>query len=238
MKERSIMTPSQTQAFNAYWSLIRRFEFDIQENGHRPCTPEAAEYWDFDLEEAYEVIHPLLVCISRPQFFIAVSPLPQYRGPFEADNAHKAMMFQLNPPESMYGDPSLLNSENYLCTRNRAEAELTQLAALKEIPVAVPIAPRVGTKIWSDDYVVRWKVPSQLTATPVAPDETGGILEPLSYRLSPGMVELVEAMNEVPQTGKELAVKVGLDYQTVREYLPKLIKKRLVRKVRQGYVRQ
>lgn len=162
------MTPRQTQSINNFWSEIRRRERDIEENGHRPCPWDVDDRWDFELEDAYEAIHPLLVCISKPQIFFAVSSLLHLRGPFAADNAHQGLMLQHNPQGAMFGGPSHLGSENYLRLRKLGETEVERLGRMDAIPVAVPIKPRVGCEVWNEDFVPGWEVPTKSTDLPDA----------------------------------------------------------------------
>ena len=229
------MTPMQTQLIDTYWSMIRRRERDIRENGHRPCPCDVDDRWDFEFEDAYEVIHPLLVCINKPQIFVAVSSLPHLRGPFAAENAHQALMFQLNPAEAMYGDPSQLDSEKYLDIRNKAEAELAQLAAMDEIPVAVPVLPRVGTEIWNDNFVRGWTLPKPIIG-PVDGSVATSITS-LSHVLTSGQQEIFDVVKETPLSGKAIHKLLGGSYETVRKYVRVLMKMNLIHRVSQGYVR-
>ena len=151
----------QTHLIDTFWSEIRRREREIEENGHRPCPWDIDDRWDFELEDAYKAIHPLLVCISKPQIFVAVSSLSHLRGPFAADNAHHGLMLQHNPRGSMFGDPSRLGSEEYLRLRKLGETEVESLSQMDAIPVAVPIKPRVGCEVWNDDFVLQWMVPTK-----------------------------------------------------------------------------
>ena len=108
------MTPAQSKTLVAFWSHVRQIESRVRDNGHRPCPWDVDSLWDQELEESSEALHPLLVCLSKRQVFMAASSLPEKRGPIEADNAHQALMFQLNPEEAMYGNPSLLSQKR--CT--------------------------------------------------------------------------------------------------------------------------
>lgn len=97
--------------------MIRRTELQIRENALIPCPWDADDRWDFELEDVYDAIHPLLVCLSRPRIFMAVSSLVNRQGPFKADNAHLALMFVLNPPEALFGNAGLLESDDYIALR-------------------------------------------------------------------------------------------------------------------------
>ena len=237
------MIPAQCKSLGAFWSLVRQIERRILESSHRPCPLEIDDLWNSEFEDVYEAIHPLLVCISWSQLFNRVSSLPHLRGPFEAENAHQALMFQLNPEEAMYGDISLLETKEYVALRKLAEAEAEQLANMDVIPVAVPVVPRCGADVWDEDYVVQWMVPDQSAAPALVTDPDNGtsqtavMPDPLSYSLSETKLKLVNAVDEVPCSAKKLAKLVGCEQQTCRRYLPELVRQGLIRKVGTGYVR-
>ena len=163
--------------------MVRRIEQYIAENSHRPCPIDAEDRWDFKLEDAYDAIHPLLVCLSRPRIFMAVSSLVNQRGPFTADNAHQALMFVLNPPEALFGNAGVLKSDEYIELRTEAEAEVRQLTVMDRIPVAVPIRPKVGVEVWNPDFKFGWKLPRD-EASADAPDCQPGQATPISHYLS------------------------------------------------------
>lgn len=121
------MTPEQSQTIGPFWSQVRQIEKRILENCHRLGPLDVEGLWNDEFEKTYETLAPLLAPLCQPQIFLGVSSLPHLRGPFEAENAHQALMFQLNPEEAMYGDPSLLRSEEYNVLRQAAEAEVKQL---------------------------------------------------------------------------------------------------------------
>src|SRR4029079_18780383 len=102
------MTSAQAKLFEAFWDQVRNAEQTIRENSHRPPPLDVDDKWNWGLEDSYEAIHLLLISLQRPRLFNAVSALPHRRGPFIADNAHQGLMFQLNPPEAMFGMPNLL----------------------------------------------------------------------------------------------------------------------------------
>ena len=82
------------------------------------------------------------------------------QGSFVAENAHQALSIQFNPAESMFGNPSLLESDSIKQLLLLAEAEDTKLAEMPTIPVAIPVAPCIGADVWNDDYVPRWILPN------------------------------------------------------------------------------
>lgn len=231
------MTSAQMKILVAFWSQVRQIESRIRENGHRHCPLDIDDRWNHEFEDAYEAIRPLLVCISNPRLFVGVSSLPHLRGPFEAKNAHQALLFQLNPEEAMYGNPALLEAKEFVTLRKLAEAESELLASMNEIPVAVPVLPKCGAAIWDEDYVRRWKIPEPSAIPSSAISQTTVPADPLDYTLSETRMKLVEATDNVPRSIKDLAKRADCDYQTAKGYLPKLKNMGLVRKVKQGYVR-
>lgn len=155
------MTPEQSKRIVNFWTQVRHIEGTICENGHRPRPADVEGLWNDEFEDAYQTIYPLLVCISKPRLFSGVSSLPHLQGPFEAVNAHQALMFQLNPEKAMYGDPSLLETAEYRDVRKQAEAEVETLTKMDRIPVAVQILPRCGAGIWQPDYESGWTIPDR-----------------------------------------------------------------------------
>lgn len=154
------MTPVQAHLIADFWHQIQRRIKLIRENGHLPCPLDVEDNRDFELEDAYDAIHPLLICISKPQLYAGVSSLPEMQGSFVAENAHQAISIQFNPTESMFGNPSLLESDAIKQLLRQVEAEDAKLAGMLTIPVAIPVAPRIGADIWNDDYVPRWILPN------------------------------------------------------------------------------
>ena len=231
------MTPEQSKSIVYFWTQVRQIERRICETGHRPCPADVEGVWDCDFEDAYEAIQPILVCIRKPRLFSGVSSFPHQRGPFEADNAHQGLMFQLNPEEAMYGDASLLESTEYRELRKQAETEVEMLAKMGRIPVAVPILPRCGADIWDEDYVMRWRIPEPSITTVNVIRQTTVPPDPLDYTLSETRLKLIEVTDNTPRSIKDLAKRAGCDYQTAKGYLPELKRMGHVRKVDQGYVR-
>jgi hypothetical protein len=121
------------------------------------------DYRDFELEDEYEAIRPLLICISEPKLYEGVASLPENQVPFVAENAHHALSIHFNPPESMFGNPSLLESDAIKHALRQAAVERTRLAEMATIPVAIRVLPRVGSEIWNRDYIPRWTLPSPST---------------------------------------------------------------------------
>ena len=154
------MTPNQAHQLADFADLIKRRITLIRMNDHHPILLDTEDHRDFELEDAYEAIRPLLICISEPKLYEGVASLPENQGPFVAENAHHALSIQFNPPESMFGNPSLLESNAIKHMLDHASVERSRLAEMPTIPVAEPILPRCGVEVWDPDYVPRWIIPS------------------------------------------------------------------------------
>lgn len=231
------MTPEQSKSIVIFWTKVRLTERQIHENSHRPCQLDVEDIWNCELEDAYEAIHPILVCISKPRLFNGVSLLPHLRGPFEADNAHQALMFQLNPEEAMYGDPSILKSSEYQAIRKQAEAEVEMLAKMDAIPVAVPILPRCGADIWEPDYEFGWTIPDRNNASTDRSHRDRDEV-PLSHKLTPVQQQIVNAVRaaEEPLRAETISELIDCSFDTVRKYVLELMRRGLIHHVSQGYV--
>lgn len=231
------MTPRQSKNIAFFWTQARQTERRIRENGHRPCLVDVEGIWNCEFEDAYEAIHPILVYISKPRLFIGVSSLPQLRGPFEADNAHQALMFQLNPEEAIYGDPSLLESAEYRDLRKQAEAEVEMLAKMDQVPVAVPILPRCGASIWQPDYEMSWAVPE---GSDVSADRSVRNSDdiPVSHTVTAVQQKMLNALRAAgePLRAERLSELVDCSFDTVRRYVGVLMRRNLIHHVSQGYV--
>lgn len=234
------MTPVQAYLLADFSHQIQGRIKLIRENGHRPSPFDLEDYRDFELEDAYDAIRPMLICISKPQLYAGVASLPENQGSFVAENAHHAQSIQFNPPESMYGNPSLLEEDSIKHMLRQAAVERSRLAEMPTIPVAVPVLPRCGADIWNEDYVTEWRIPapSTISVTPsTLVQHTTVPPDPLNYTLSETRWKLIEATDNEPRSIKELAKRSGCEYQTAKEYLPELKRSGHVRKVKQGYVR-
>lgn len=180
--------------------------------------------------------------IHELRFRFAMDPAYARKGPFTADNAHQALMLILNPPESLFGEPSLLTSEQYVQIRVQAEAEVNQLLAMKSIPVAVPVLPKVGTSVWDSDFKLAWEIP---TDNPLqgTPNKSTVDARPRSHYMSRTKQALLECLDtESPQRAADLRNQIERRYgiecevQTVRFYMSQFKKLGLVDTVKQGYI--
>ncbi|WP_254511371.1 hypothetical protein [Anatilimnocola floriformis] len=218
------MTPSQAKYFGCYWDQVRRTEKFIVERYHLSLQNE--DLWDLDFEDSYDAIAPSLASVYDERLFYAVSAVPERRGPFHAVNAHQALMFCLNPPEAMCGLPGILDSVGYVELRSLAERELKQLQSMPSIPVAVPVNPKVGAKIWELDYEQKWSLSCE---------NLDLALEASLRNLTTAQREILDAVTRIPTSAKNIAKRSGYPDQTVRLYLPKLIARGLLEKGPQGY---
>lgn len=232
-----MMTTMQSKSFGFFWTLVRQIEHRVRENGHQIRRRDVDGIWNWEFEDAYEAVHPSLVCISRTRLFNGVSSMPHRRGPFEADDAHQALMFQLNPEEALYGDLSLLESTEYLDLRKQAEAEVELLAKMDRIPIAVPILPRCGASIWQPDYQTRWAIPDHCSTST---DRNLHNMDevPVSHTLTETQQKILDTVRAVgePIRGEKISRLVDCSNDTVRKYVVTLMRLGLIHHVSQGYV--
>jgi hypothetical protein len=231
------MSPGQSTNIMCFWAQVRQVERRIRENGHRPRPVDVEGIWNCEFEDAYEAIHPILACISKPRLFNGVSSLPRLRGPFDADNAHQALMFQLNPEEAMDGDPSLLESAEYRDLRKQAELEVEMLARMDRIPIAIPILPLCGASVWQPDYETRWAVPDRSgVSTDRNHQNRSEVPAPATITaVQQKMLNAIRAAGE-PVRGEKISELIDCSFDTVRRYVGVLMRQNLIHRVSQGYV--
>lgn len=231
------MTPELSNRIVNFWTQVRQVERRICENGHRPRPVDAEGLWNYELEEAYEVIHPILICISRTRLFKGVSSLPHLQGPFEAVNAHQALMFQLNPEEAMYGDPSLLETAEYRDVRKQAEAEVETLTKMDRIPVAVQIHPRCGAGIWQPDYEIKWAIPDR-SGDSADRNHHNRSEVPVPHTITAVQQKMLNAIRAAgePLRAEKISELIDCSFDTARRYVGVLMRRNLIHHVSQGYV--
>lgn len=113
------MDSDAVQRFDNYWRTITRNEEFIQQWGHNLRT-DWRDRWHQDLEDAYLLVRPLLVPVTRSRMF---HQLPGGINPFEAENYHHALMLLLNPPERWFENVGVLRSPEYVALKREAENE-------------------------------------------------------------------------------------------------------------------
>ncbi len=131
--------PTFPAKVNRFLDFARDAETDIRINcsGHYP-PDDLGDYWDDNFAKAYDDLKPHLKKLSKKRMFF-----PQVRTryasiPFEAESAIQAWMFLLNPKESIYGEPGILDSEGYLAIKAEAITELRDMQSkVGKIPADV-----------------------------------------------------------------------------------------------------
>ena len=123
------MDPEAVRQFDDFWREIGRAEEFIRQYGHTGWDPSYRERWDEPLEQAYEAIRPHLAPVVYPRMIITPVEFPNLR-PYEAETAHQALMYFLNPPENLFGYLGALDSEEYPsdqagCPRRARSAAIT-----------------------------------------------------------------------------------------------------------------
>jgi hypothetical protein len=129
------MDPEAVRQFDDFWREIRRAEEFIRQYGHTGWEPRYQERWHEPLEQAYAAIRPHLAPVVYPRMIITPVEFPNLN-PYEAETAHQALMYFLNPPENLFGHLRALDSREYLQIKRDAHAELDRLQSPR--PGTVP----------------------------------------------------------------------------------------------------
>jgi hypothetical protein len=219
------MTPMQLTLFDEFWSLVRKIEVDIREPQPAPDA-DLNHWWRWELEDAYEAILPLLFSISHLQLFYAPAGQAKTGGPFTAGNTHQAIVYCLTVDANILEFHELLDSLEYKELTAKAVDEVRRLDAMKQIPVARAVLPKVGAMIWDADYETQWVLP---------------LIEPskdlVLRNLTPTQRRLYDAVDEIPKRGEELSSLADCEFDTARKYVPKLVRNGLIKKCSSGYYR-
>ena len=115
------------EAFSRFWNFVDRAEQDIWQNGHRGRLPPDChgDPWDDEFAAAYESVVPLLKKFQQERFFEVPVGLALFSGPLQAETAHQALMFFLNPSKELYGEKGPLDSPQYLAIKDAAMKEIS-----------------------------------------------------------------------------------------------------------------
>ena len=178
------MAVEQLRDFDEFWRVIDLNESYVRRYGHAVWHPGLRDRWDEQLERAYEAIRPHLSALRRPSLFTTPAGAKGFN-PYEAETAHQALMFFLNPPENMFGQIWVLTSPEYLRIKQETMAELERLRSAPgrpERPARRPPSPsrpakrarrntrRADDKLLLRNYLLVHHLPSR----------GGPVLEPLS----------------------------------------------------------
>lgn len=120
------MNDEQLKHFVEFWRIIDLNERHVRQYGHVGWHPGRRDGWDEQLGRAYEAIRLHLASLRRP-FLVATPAEAKGLNPFDAETAHQALMFFLNPPENLFGQIWILTSSEYHRIKQQALAEFERL---------------------------------------------------------------------------------------------------------------
>jgi hypothetical protein len=114
------------EAFGDFWDRVGRAEGLIVSHFGPRLSPAVKEDMDQSWFELYEVIKPALEPFASPKSIISSPEAPGY-SIYEATTYHEALMFELNPPEALFGLPHILTAPEYLKIKRNAHEEFRQI---------------------------------------------------------------------------------------------------------------
>lgn len=130
-KDRTVSSNKKSKlldVFEIFWDHVRRAEEIIRQYGHLGRLPPMChgDPWDEDFAKAYDGIRRYLRKFQRDQSFRVPADLAFRVGPLRAETAHQALMFFLNKPEELHGEPGVLDSTEYLAIKSDAMREYSE----------------------------------------------------------------------------------------------------------------
>lgn len=137
-----------TRDLEEFWVHVANAEQDVREYGHRGRLPPDwhGDLWSDELSNAYDAISPYLRKVQKDRFFRVPNGLAFRTVPIKAETAHQALMYFLNPPEELHGEPGVLESVEYKQLKSEAMAELHQLDGAREVRNDRPSSTRSAKK--------------------------------------------------------------------------------------------
>jgi hypothetical protein len=120
------MNEKTQKAFGIFWDRIGHAENMIFDHTGPRYPPFVKEDMDDSFFEAYAAIKQALKPLANKRHFIGPPEAPGYPV-FEAETAHEALMFILNPPEALFGLPAILTKEEYLTIKREAQEEYRKI---------------------------------------------------------------------------------------------------------------
>jgi hypothetical protein len=112
-------------AFDVFWDYVRQAEEDIETHRGGRLPPIChGDPWNDDFAYAYDAIQRYLGKFRCRRFFVVPVGLPFRGRPIQAETAHQALMYFLNPSRELYGDAQALSSPEYLAIKKEALEEL------------------------------------------------------------------------------------------------------------------
>jgi hypothetical protein len=107
------------EADRQYWCHVESVRNYVETYGHLTYDPRSEEGWDDEFEGAYQALASLLP--SAPKIYVIPSEIPGSSCSFEAESAHQALVFYLNPRASVTN--ALMESLSFKIVYDEAVAE-------------------------------------------------------------------------------------------------------------------
>jgi hypothetical protein len=124
------MDTTISETFDEFWRYVARMEDYIRQYGAIGFRPDDLDRWDEHFAELYNTIAPafrtLPQGVANHRLFILPPGLPGANSVM-ADNAHQALMWELNPPERFFGAIDALQSAEHREVKRAAQQELRLL---------------------------------------------------------------------------------------------------------------
>jgi hypothetical protein len=149
------MDESAAKAFEHFWGRVGSAEQAVFNWTAPRLPPLVVDDLDDSWFEDYKAISEFLKPQARRRSFIAPPEVPG-DAIFQAETAHEALMFILNPPKALFGLPHLLATREYLDIKREAQQEFRR-ARGEELPGAATVeeqpAPRPR---WDSERRILW----------------------------------------------------------------------------------
>lgn len=124
------------EAFAVFWDHVRDEKLVILQNEHKGrVTPDClSDTWNESFERAYLGIRPHLKKYRSLKTFPVPSGVMALPSPIQAENAHQALMYFLNPGIHLSGEIGVLDSREYLSIESKAMDEEQRLDDKSIVP--------------------------------------------------------------------------------------------------------
>jgi hypothetical protein len=115
-------------ALETFLNFIEKSERNIRLDGYRGRLPPdfKGDYWDEEFAAAYQAIGPFLKGYRKVRYFAVPSGLAFCPTPIKAETACQALMYLLNPPEELFGETGILDTDAYKAIKAAAILEIQQ----------------------------------------------------------------------------------------------------------------
>ena len=120
------MDERTAKAFEHFWGRIGSTEHSIFDWTGPRLPPFVKEGMDDSWFEDYDAIRMALKPLAKRRPFIAPAEATG-DAVFQAETAHEALMFILNPPDALFGLPHILTGREYLDIKREAQEEFRRM---------------------------------------------------------------------------------------------------------------